>query len=387
MDGVAPVVPIPHNSQLEARTRGFDALRGSLTLLVLFHHAAITYGAPGGWFYREISPNDSPSSQLLMLFVTVNQSYFMGVFFLLAGYFTPGALRHKGARRFVRDRLWRLGLPLLVFGVLLGPLTVALAWTSKGWPVLPSLISIWRSGTFIPGPLWFAEALLLFGFAAVLWHLLLRRRSGAVAVSKAFPSNRTLAIAAIATGATSFAIRLWWPVGTAFAGLQFGYFAGYAVLFAAGCIAAEQRWLERIPPESVRLWSRVTLLCLPILPAVVYLGAAVPALQESPEGGLNPLAMLYAFWEPLVAWGIMLWLLTVYQRRFPRLDGLWRSLAARAYTIYIIHPPVLVGVALAWRETAAPLLVKFAITGLVSCAICFSSAGLILRIPGARRIL
>jgi hypothetical protein len=31
--------------------------------------------------------------------------------------------------------------------------------------------------------------------------------------------------------------------------------------------------------------------------------------------------------------------------------------------IYIIHPPILVGTALAWRHIAAPALVKFIVTG------------------------
>jgi peptidoglycan/LPS O-acetylase OafA/YrhL len=34
--------------------KGFDVLRGAVTLLVVFHHTAITYGGSGGWFYREV---------------------------------------------------------------------------------------------------------------------------------------------------------------------------------------------------------------------------------------------------------------------------------------------------------------------------------------------
>ena len=45
-----------------------------------------------------------------------------------------------------------------------------------------------------------------------------------------------------------------------------------------------------------------------------------------------------------------------------------RSLARRAYAIYVIHPPVVVGVALAWRDVAAPALLKFAVTGTLACA-------------------
>ena len=59
----------------------------------------------------------------------------------------------------------------------------------------------------------------------------------------------------------------------------------------------------------------------------------------------------------------------------------------RAFLIYIIHPPIVVGVALAWRDVAAPALVKFLVTGLLACAACYVVAGLCLQIPGVARIV
>ena len=41
------------------RNGGIDALRAAVTLLVVFHHTAITYGAIGGWYYKEIAPSKS----------------------------------------------------------------------------------------------------------------------------------------------------------------------------------------------------------------------------------------------------------------------------------------------------------------------------------------
>ena len=73
------------------RNGGIDALRAATTLLVVLHHTAITYGAIGGWFYKEIPTDRSVSSMLLVFFCTLNQAWFMGLFFLLAGYFTPAA--------------------------------------------------------------------------------------------------------------------------------------------------------------------------------------------------------------------------------------------------------------------------------------------------------
>ena len=367
------------------REAGIDALRATLTLLVLFHHAAITYGAIGGWYYREVPTDDRLETKLLIFFCTVNQAYFMGLFFLLAGYFTPaGAARH-GASPYLKERLLRLGLPLLVYAVAIGPLTIALAQTAKGRPFGATLLRLWERGALENGPLWFAQALLIFTLGYLAWRALWPR--GRAATPAAFPSNRALAAAAVATGLAAFNLRLIWPVGVNAFGLQLGYFASYVVLFAAGCIAASPHWLERIPDRQRRLWLNVAWLALPILPAVVLLAPHVPALQGAAEGGWNIQALVYAFWEPLVAWGFILALLQAYQRRFAALGPIWSALARRAYAMYIIHPPVLVAIALAWRDVAAPHLVKFVLTGAATCLACFWIAGLLLRAPWLRKVV
>ncbi len=84
MDRTPPALHrVSHNA-------GFDALRAFLTVLVVLHHTALTYGAIGGWFYRELPTSAALSSQLLVFFCTVNQSFFMGLFFLLAGVLHAG---------------------------------------------------------------------------------------------------------------------------------------------------------------------------------------------------------------------------------------------------------------------------------------------------------
>ena len=122
-------------AQPRSREQYIDRLRSVMTVFVILHHTAITYGAPGGWYYNELKPSGSLSSLLLTLFVATNQAYFMGFFFLLAGYFTPPSLERKGYARFLGDRFLRLGLPLLAFALILGPATSALitAYEGKGF--------------------------------------------------------------------------------------------------------------------------------------------------------------------------------------------------------------------------------------------------------------
>src|ERR1700693_4059846 len=107
----------------------------------------------------------------------------MGLFFLIAGSLTPGAIARHGADGFLRERLVRLGAPLLVFVLTLGPITVALAETARGHPFLPTLGGIARRGVIIVGPMWFVEALLIFCAA----YVALRAAIGPARLEKARP--------------------------------------------------------------------------------------------------------------------------------------------------------------------------------------------------------
>jgi peptidoglycan/LPS O-acetylase OafA/YrhL len=380
--GVAAPETFRSNARRDA---ALDALRASLTLLVLFHHTAITYGASGDWYYTEVHTGRDLSSSLLSLFTGFNQAFFMGLFFLLAGYFTPGAVERHGASAFARERILRLGLPLIVYFLLLSPITIALALTARGYNFFKAFLYVWTHGLMEPGPLWFCQALLIF---AGLYLALRALAPGLTRLAPpSFPSNVTLALAALGTGTAAFLLRLVWPTGTPLIHLQLGYFASYVVLFAAGCLAAPWASLDEAPTQQRRLWIRVARVTFPLMPIAFVLGGWVPWLAGPQSGGWNVQAAVYAFWEPFLAWGVIMGLLHLYARRLNETGPVWRSLSRRAYAIYIIHPPVLVALALAWRSVAAPPALKFVVTGTATCLACYLLAGLMLKLPGAKRVL
>jgi peptidoglycan/LPS O-acetylase OafA/YrhL len=365
------------------RTFFIDRLRVVLTVLVILHHTAITYGGSGGWFYREVRDGGTPASLLLTVFCAVNQSFFMGMFFLLAGYFTPAALQRKGATRFVQERLVRLGVPLIVFGFVLGPLAAALAGGPAGGRVFERW---WLShGTFVIGPLWFAWALLLFAAGFVAWRRV--RPQPMDTVDRALPASMSWLYAALGVGAASLALRQLVPVGENVLGLQLGYFASYVFLFALGCAAAHHRWLERVERQQAGQWARVTLITLPLLFVTAALCGALQGRAVNFNGGFGLPAVVYAFWEPFVAWGLMASLLVRFRERFNAPSPAWESWGARAYGAFIVHAPILVGVSVALAGWTAPPLLKFAVVGTVAVAASFTAASWLLRLPGARRVI
>ena len=152
-----------------ARIYFVDYLRAALVCLVILHHTAITYGASGSFYYTE-NATDPVALLLLSLFTNFNQAWFLGCFFLLSGYFSLGSFDRKGPRKFLKDRLIRLGIPFLVFYFVLNPITVFIAFlhlppsqvVAAGF-TLPLTVN-WQSylNAIGNGPMWFVE--LLFDF-------------------------------------------------------------------------------------------------------------------------------------------------------------------------------------------------------------------------------
>ena len=108
-----------------------DHLRAALVILVVLHHVALVYGAAEPSFYYFEPPFTDPLAYLILLvFVLSNQSWFMGAFFLLAGYFTPGSFDRKGPGSFLKARLLRLGIPIILFIFVLSPISSIGYWQS-----------------------------------------------------------------------------------------------------------------------------------------------------------------------------------------------------------------------------------------------------------------
>jgi fucose 4-O-acetylase-like acetyltransferase len=57
-----------------------------------------------------------------MFFLVVTQFFFMGFFFMISGYFSPGSYDKKESMPFFKDRLLELGIPLLFYIIIIDPL-------------------------------------------------------------------------------------------------------------------------------------------------------------------------------------------------------------------------------------------------------------------------
>jgi fucose 4-O-acetylase-like acetyltransferase len=360
-----------------------DRLRVALTALVLLFHAAITYGGTGSWFYQEIPNSATPTSFFFTLWIITDQAFFMGFFFLMAGYFTPHAYDRKGPLRFLHDRFLRLGIPLLFFCLVLGPLTVAMRAAAEGHGFWPTILLLYRYKKFPNGPLWFAEALLIFSVAYCLWRVL---TTGHALDPRPIPSPRAWMLSALGVGFAALLLRLAFPLNVRTLGLWLGYFSSYIFLFALGIAAKRRDWLSRLTWRQARPSIIAACIAWPLLP-IAYAIFNVTGGNPNTTRALAWPNILYAVWEPFVAWGIIAALLLWFRTHLNQPSAFWDWLSRRTYAVYVLHTPILVAISLLLRTWHAPAIVKFAVAGTLTCAVTWLAADPFVRLPGLRRIV
>ena len=373
-----------------------DHLRAALVILVVVHHVAVVYGASAPYYYVDPPPGPSLTSLILFVFVLFNQAWFMGALFLLAGYFTPAAYDRKGAPRFLKDRLLRLGIPLIFFMFVLGPITaiglflppapvipIALTWENF-WRVYPDLIGL--------GPLWFVALLLVFSLGYIAWRQLVGHGRRGEQSTAAPPRLPAIALFIVALAAASYLMRIVVPMGrTVLDFPTLAYLPQYLSFFVLGVIAWRRDWLRTLPTRlgwvGLGIAVGATLLLFPI-PLLGILGGTFRFL-----GNGSWSSAVYALWDSAFAVGLVLASIALFRRYFGSTSTLGTFLAQQSYAVYIIHSTLIViiayGLYLAYArvEFDPGTLLKFAVGTILVVPASYAAAWLVRRLPGVGRIM
>jgi fucose 4-O-acetylase-like acetyltransferase len=358
-----------------------DNLRIFLISLVVLLHLNITYGAPGDWYYNE-SEAGMPEVILQAMFNITNQAFFMGMFFFISAFFTAASIKRKTTGKFVKDRLVRLGIPLLVFYFILNPLTnyMHLGVIKNEYSFLDLLLNP-RAWGF--GPMWFVETLLIFTFV----YLLFRKLKWKIKMN--FPGTKTIVVAAFLTGLAQYIIRIWLPVGWSLphTGLQFPFFVQYIFMLVFGVIAYQNNWLEEISFKQGKQWFIFAqIMILLVLPIMLYIGGKENG-SEAFVGGGTWQSFAWAIWEQVVGFAMIIGLLGISKKYFNKQGSLAQQLSNSAYGVYIIHPPVIVGIAALFVAWDINQLLKFIVVAPVAIFACFILAWIIKQIPGVKKVI
>jgi peptidoglycan/LPS O-acetylase OafA/YrhL len=398
MGSISPVGPIGQSNARSPAAPGsrllyVDNLRTLVIIMVILVHLSVTYGGEGSWYYKE-GRADLPTAIVLTIHNAISQSFFMGLLFLLSAYFTAASYDRKGPGPFLRDRFLRLGIPLLVYELLIQPFLVCLLFEA-GVITLQSSMRDYLRGYYTSfhlgsGPLWFVEALLIFSVLYVAWGLWHKRVPAERSAPGPLPSAASVLSLAILLGILSFVVRLRFTVNWALhpLNLQLAFFVQYIAMFILGVIAYRRDWLQRLPAAIARpCFVLAGFLVVVVLPLLFVLGGAASGQNWRYLGGPHWQAFAYAMWEQLFAVAIIVGLIVLFRERFNRQGPLAQAAASSSYTVYIIHAPIIVLFALAVRGIHLYPLVKYALVALVIIPACFVLAGWVRRLPAAQRIL
>lgn len=383
-------------SLIRERIYFVDYLRAGIVSLVFLHHTAITYGASGSWYYT-LPATSSGAAGILSLLTNFNQAWFMGLFFLLSGYFTPASFERKGIVKFVRDRVIRLGIPLLAFFFLLNPLTVYLAAAHSSSAVLQ------QEGFTVPlnfnmqfylsnlgtGPLWFVEMLLIFdiGFALVRYRM---KGSGAKSGSSHFPSYRRIGAFILLLAASAYLLRIVMPINQSF--LQFPSLFDlpqYLSFFIIGVYAGKRDWLSKMPDRMARrMFAAALLASLTLLVLAIY-GTETPSIGWGSLYGYGSISSaFYALWDSTFAVGASMFAIGFFRRHFNTKGKLWKYLREHFYTAYVIQAPVIVIVsAYALYSIHIESVLNFILAAIIIVPLTWVLSYPVRRIPYADRVL
>jgi glucan biosynthesis protein C len=364
-----------------------DNIRIVLICLVIMTHCSITYGGPGSWYFTDPG-NGAGNPFILTVIDSLNQAFFMGFFVLVSAYFVVGSLQRKGMGRFARDRLVRLGIPLLVWLLFINPL-ILLILTRSGVPLpLPVAVILNPVTGAGLGPMWFVFFLLISTFAYLLWTGFSRPAHPVDEKPQPFPGFASIVALGILLGIVTAGVRIFLPIGSMWLfGFQLPFFPQYIAAFIIGIYAAQNNWFDTIPARVGKTCAAVALLLVAVQPVFLSLIMSSPAGLELVRGGLHGQAVLFACWEQMAGVMIITAMLWVFSLKLNAQGPVARAMAGDSYTVYIIHPVVLILLALAFVGVALPPLAKFAIVLPLAICLSFALAHLIRAVPGVSRVL
>lgn len=339
--------------QAPDRLHGMDALRSVLMLLGVVIHAADPYAVGSRWLVRD--PNGSVFFDRL---VDSIHTFRMPAFFLISGFFSMLLLRRWSTSKFLRDRVRRIGLPLIAtllsFNLLQVGWLAAQAAPGSQWQ-WNTWLDAWRSGHWL-GHLWFLVYLLAYCLGAALLAPALRRLPRVHTwIPRGQPWLLMLigAAALLLPRAIAFIHPDWGRLTVAgmIDPLEFLY---YLPFFAGGLL---------LQADAALLAGFTAFSALDLLMALAT-AATIRWVGEDPQG--LAMKLLLAAASALWVWWLVRAALAVGLRLLSRPWAGWRKLADASYTVYLFHHLIVVVLATWLASVAAPLALKFSLVLVVA---------------------
>ncbi|MFE6507343.1 acyltransferase family protein [Nocardioides sp. NPDC057767] len=366
-------------AQAPQREQWVDTLRVVLISGVIVVHTATGYVTDfAGYYYDDERVTNSIVSVAIALPALMGGVFGLGPLFVVAGWFSVRSLARRGPAGFVGTRLLRLGVPLVLFVLLVNPLADLLGnlWEEDATTFLGYLAVTEFS------IMWFVAALLVcsLGYAVL-------RSVRPLTGPRPRPGGRSLIVAGSVIGAGSLAVwQFTTLLDTHLLNVRVSAWTQAVVLFALGVMVAESGWDGQLPRHVERRLGRVTLIGMGLTVMVVSYTGARDQLDMA-LGGLNWASVSFAVLYGVLSVTFTLWCMAWLRRRWPTHGPLMAKAGRGSYATYLLHPVVLVSVMLAFRVVPLGAQLKFVIVSIVAVPVCFAVGYAVTRLPGVGRVV
>jgi peptidoglycan/LPS O-acetylase OafA/YrhL len=353
-----------------ARNDALDTARAIAMVFVVTGHAVVSFMVtPVGWAVQD-------RSQWLGvdLYAWIVRAFAMPTFFWLSGYFSCAVLDVGGLRGYLRHRVVRILIPLVLALV---PCSVVLSWlwdwgreVAMRSAVADNIPKLQRSELPIMlGHLWYLYYVLWLSVGA----LVVARVARAVRLHVSSGPG-VLAVPALITFGTLAWLR------SLHTDTPLGFIPDVSIaLYMGGYFA--WGWLVRGRPEDLPryggyAWRALSIAPLPLAIVIATLYRGLEAIEPVPAyasaaSALFSMCMIVGF----------LGLCVRYGRPYR-----WLRLASESsYWFYIAHLPIVVALQILLAPVAVPGILKFVGIVVVTSALCMASYALVSRVMGASR--
>lgn len=341
----------------------------------------------------------------------------MGLFFLVSGVVVTPSVDRRGPGGFARHRLLRLGLPYVVWVLLLWPAVVWAPRRAAGWTATYGEMFLGAEPFLDPGAMWFVGVLLLYSLVYAAWRAWRSRAGdrfpgvtavgtttprgsasgGSTAASTVAPARgpeirgRDLVLLAAGVSVTTVLVRFVFPFDShQVAEVQLWQWPQYVALFGLGVVAGRRGALQPVPARLRRGCGRAALGALAVYAVLfgVVVAQGLDPLEELTRPMPAGAPLLLALLEGPLAVPAAVWALGTAQHRLAGpLSPLGRSLARSAYAAYLLQGVVLVGLALALRPLPAVAEVKALVVAVGGVVGSFALGWLLVRRTPVGRVL
>ena len=293
----------------------------------------------------------------------------MPLMFFIAGYFSLYSIQKTNVLNFIKKRLKRLGIPLLLGLIFIAPIMVYIRHLFRN-DINQNYFEYWYSTYFLKEidsvHLWFLYTLLLFTFIfAILYYLkkdfFLNKTYGGLKLS--FTKN--ILLSGILISFLFFIVNLfildikWITIGE-FGILQPTRFVVYISLFFLGVIAFKKNFFSiYFSSDKLILWTIFTSIIV-VATLLLYYFFYPDVLT------VNFLKLINAILFVYLNIGLLMMLLKLFHKYINSNAVIWRKLSKNSYTIYVIHYPFVLFLQYYMLDFSFSPFIKFGIVFLIS---------------------